>query len=197
MALGHISVNIDITDIDTSTGSEADSILVYWDEALGYMLEDKKPGWAENFVNLSVVAENPNALWDYSYRYPSDCQVSIGIVDTGAAGVSDRGEIPYRPGSDNSGRLIYTDEGPTAVLHYIRRQNDTDGWRLEDMPSAWALALSYLLASFSAGALAKNGAVASQMLQKYELYAGRAAMSTQNEMGIGPRPESAAARARR
>lgn len=196
MALGHIGVNVDVTDIDAEESAEGDAILAYWDMALLMLLEDKKPNWAENYVNLSLVATNPNDLWTYSFRYPADCAVALSIVDNAAENVTDRGEIPMRMGSDSTGRLIYTDNGPTSVLHYIRTQDDSEGWRMEDMPGTWAIAMSYLLASLGAGSLAKSPGLSNQMLQKYELMATRAQMSSSNEEGHGSLPMSAAARAR-
>lgn len=197
MALGHLKVNINFTDVDTGTGAELNVLRNYIDAAVEFMLEDKKPPWAENYVNLVLVQENPNDLWGYSFRYPNDCAISLDLIDTARGGTTDMGETQYRLGADASGRLIYTDYGPTNTLRYIRRQNDDGvlGWRYEDMPGSWAIALSYLLASLCAGSLS-NTASSDMLMRKYDYYVNKALAATLNEQGYDEFPEAASVRAR-
>lgn len=88
---------------------------------------------------LSLVSEDPNDEWDYSYRYPSGCLFFRRIVsDIRPELRSDR--IPFKIERDNTGKLILTDEDD-AIGEFTFLDDNTSRW-----PEDFCVALSYLLA---------------------------------------------------
>lgn len=158
MALTHVKVSRFIQSLDENS-IEAGVCKLWYDPALEQILEDADWQFATRYVALSLVEGNPNGEWQYAYRYPPDCVKARAIVRA-SIGRKDDEPPPFVIASDDSGRLILTDE-KDAVLRYTRRITDTGMFS-----ASFANAFACLLASKIANPLSKSD-MYKQVFQMY------------------------------
>jgi hypothetical protein len=77
-------------------------------------------------IALGLVEENPDdgEKWAYSYRYPIDCLRVLRIFNGLRV---DTVPVEWEMGSDDTGRLIFTDE-EDAKVEYLHLFSDTGEW---------------------------------------------------------------------
>ena len=143
LALGHLGISDEISNIDTDRSAEGLACKRFFTTARDIMLRDFRSHFATTFATLSLVEENPNDEWAYSYRYPSDCLFFKRIL-SGIRNDTRETRIPHKIASDSVGRLIFTDKS-SAECEYTRIADNPLLW-----PDDVILAVSYLLASFIA-----------------------------------------------
>lgn len=194
LAAGHIGISIPIDDIDsvTETSAEADAFNLHYELLLQEVLEKWQPDWAQKYATLTLVESNPVTEWGYSYRYPTDCLVPLRVSSGQRPAYGEFEEIPFQESSDDTGKLIWTDQD-SARLHYIK---DFD---LETaFPASFANALSFMIASRmypivteSVGSSKENA-----LMQKGELMMARAMATHYNSRGQETRPDAETIRTR-
>lgn len=187
MALGHLGQTKFIATL-TERSLASELCALYYEPARDFTLEDLTWPFATKYLALGLVEEEPNDDWAYSYRYPDDCVFARRLVTT--RGRTDPNPPPFKAGSDETARLIYTNE-EDAVLEYTKRITDTDLF-----PAVFAMAVSWYLASLLAPGIAKDKKQAGNCLQIYMVMKSTASAQQLNEQQQSPEPESEAIRAR-
>lgn len=143
LALSHLGIGKEIANLDTENSNEANAARRFYEEARNKALEDFDWPFATKFADLTLVEQNPNEDWGYSYRYPSDC-LKVRRVRSGLRTDNRQSRIPYRIGKDDSGKIIFTDLD-SAKIEYTERVET-----VELYPASFVMALSYLLAMYIA-----------------------------------------------
>ena len=186
--LGH-TIFIDSRDEDTNEVAVSD---VHYDDALAYVLEDFAWGFAHRYVTPGLVEDFTLVAtvhdWDYSYRYPVDTAKIRRIVTS--LGLRETTPPPFVIGSDDSGRLIYTNT-VEAIVSTTALITDPALF-----PAMFAEALAWWLAFLMVPGLAKDKGVAGQCFAMYDRIMMRAASSAGNESQHDPDEDSEAIRAR-
>ena len=149
MALSHIGVGHEISDLDTERSEEANAIKTFYLTAVEFMQSDFVWPFLTRTANLGLVEEDPTTEWDYSYRYPADC-IKIHRIYSPLRNDYRQSRIPYLIYSDDTGKLVYTD-CEDAVIDYAKPVLAEDKW-----PADFVLAFSYLLGSYIAPRLTKG-----------------------------------------
>ena len=182
--LGH-TVFIDSRDEDTNEVAVSD---VHYDDAVAYVLEDFNWSFARRYETLGLIAEDPNDDWGFSYRYPVDTVKIRRVVD--ALGRQNPEPPPFVIGSDEQGRLVYTDQEDCVVetTHLITDE--------ALYPAMFTEALSWWLAFLMVPGLAKDKSIAGDCFKVYNAIMSRASASDGNESQFHPQLESEATRAR-
>jgi len=191
IALGHIGVGRAISNLETESSQEAITARLFYDLALETVLRDSPWPFAAKIAVLSLIEEEPNTEWAFSYRYPTDC-IMFRRVLSGLRNDSRQSRAPYKLAQDDSGTIIFTDEEDAQAEYTIRADNP------QFFPPDFTLAFSYLLASLMAPKLTggdpfKLGVRALQLYQ-YEIFRAKAAAG--NESQPEEEPESEFVRAR-
>lgn len=141
-ALGYIGVGDEITDLDTESSKEARACRRFYTQTRDEVLRDFPWPRFMRTVALTLVAEDPNEQWDYSYRMPADVANLIRVmVEDSARQVTSASRIPYEIGQDNTGQLIFCDY-EDAILKYTKAETNT-----EQYPPDMVQAIVLLLAS--------------------------------------------------
>lgn len=143
MALSHVGQGEEIANLTTEKSAAASACRRFFDIARDVVLTDFQWPFARSFQTLSLIEENPNDEWGYSYRYPTDC-LFIRRILSGNRQDSETTRIPFIIGSDDSGRLIYTDQD-SAEIEFTKKITDTNKF-----PHSFQMALSYRLAMYIA-----------------------------------------------
>jgi hypothetical protein len=149
LALGHLGISTEINNLSTERSAEASACRRYFSTAKDASLRDLRCPFATKFKTLSLVENNPNQEWSFSYRYPSDCLFFRRILSGTRNETSDT-RVPYKIASDEIGKLIYTDRH-NAECEYTKIVDNQMLW-----PDDFILAVSYLLASLIAPRLTKG-----------------------------------------
>lgn len=139
MALSHIGVGVDISNLTTDRTAEANAVNRFFDVALDKTLRDFRWPFATQFRALALVAEDPTVEWDFSYRYPTDCLL-VRRVLSDTRNDSRQSRIPYIIAQDSQGKLIFTDRDE-ACIEFTKRETDTTRWTAD-----YVMTFSYYLA---------------------------------------------------
>lgn len=181
LALNHLGDGTLLTDPLNQKSEQAIACRTFFPTALTFVLKEFDWGCHRVYKQLSLVEEDPNADWKYSYRYPADCVMARNIV-TGIRRPLDEQKIPFTIGLDDVGKLIFTDMYQ-ATLRYTKLNDKSDTWDLD-----FKLAVSYFLAYLIAPRL-KTGSsekLKSQMLAQFQKAMAQAATNSANEEDPGP-----------
>lgn len=187
MALSHLCMGRQIDDL-ADESQEAVVCSLWYEPTRDYLLRKFPWPFAERIVELALVEQDPNGMWGYSYRLPTDFMRANYLVSGGGRSLVN--PLPYKIASDAAGGLLYTDE-PNAELCY--------GARIEDptfFAPDFADALSLRLAGKIARPLAASASLAEQANEAYKAMVGEATANSLNEERPDADPEAAAVRAR-
>lgn len=185
LALGHLGVGKEIANLTTESSAEATACRRYFEQARRQTLRDFPWPFASKIAALSLIEEDPNDEWDYSYRYPSDCLRILKILSDVRTDTPDS-RIPYKESFDSTGKLIFTDR-ETPDIEYT-----ADVTNVAVYPDDFVMAMSLRLAAYIAPSISggdpfgmRKGALE---LYVYEL--SRAQANIQNEQQPDPEPDS-------
>jgi hypothetical protein len=143
LALAHLGVAKEIANLETENSQEARTIRRLWDTALDEMVRAFPWPFLTKIDTLTVVEEDPNEEWAYSYTYPTDCTAFRRIL-SGARTDTRQSKIPYRIISDGAGgRLILTDEEDAEGEWTLPASDDVTSWP-SDFVQAFSLKLAFL-----------------------------------------------------
>lgn len=141
MALAHLGSSKTIQDLDTENSKEAKACRTFYETVVDEILRDISWPFATQFVDLALVEEDPTDEWGFSYRYPVTC-LMIRRILSGIRNDNRQSRVPYKIGSDDQGKLIYTDE-PEASIEYTH----TRGREISLWSADMITAVSYKLAA--------------------------------------------------
>lgn len=191
LALGHLGVSEEIQNLETERSAAASACRRYITTARDMSLRDFRWPFATAFASLSLVEEDPNTEWKYSYRYPSDC-LNFRRILSGSRNDSRETRIPYKLASDDSGKLIYTDQYQ-AVCEYTKMMSNPALW-----PDDFILMMSYLLASLISPRVTRGDGVklGDRAFEIYLRSKQAAEVNAENEEQLDEPPEAESIRAR-
>lgn len=184
LALLHLGVGKEIASLETENSAEANAVRRIYDHARDRMFRDFSWPFTTKMEALTLVEEDPNGEWAYSYRYPSDCLMFRRIL-SGQRQDTRQSRIPYRITSDDDGRLILTDmEDAEAEWTYL----------VEDVtmyPPDFVMAFSWLIASYIQPRLTTvDSGLGRRAMEMYMLEVSKAQASSVNEEQAEEPPES-------
>lgn len=153
LALGALLLNKRIADVDNDTSTENRTLNVHYETALRSTLEDLDLDSTSTQKTLELIDTDPNDLWLYAYKYPSNCTF-FRRIQTAVLRDDRRTRIPLKIASHNGVKAIFTNEAD-AIGEYI--PSDVD---LSLLNSSAGLAVAYKLAQLSAPLIVGKGAAA-------------------------------------
>lgn len=124
MALSLVGVAQKIASINPpdDNSTEAQECATFYVTARDAVLRAKSWPFANQYIALQLVASSPNTDWGFSYRYPNTCLYARKIV-LGLRNETTR--VPFEIASDDTGKLIYTDQA-SAILKMTARVSNSD-----------------------------------------------------------------------
>lgn len=148
--MSHIGQDAAIVSIDPSDGSaEADHCARFYPIARDQILEIAGWRFALTRASLAELADNPSNQWTHAYSLPNGCLRPLAVLLPNATDDNAPQAYTIEVGSDGS-QILYTNAA-NADLKFIARQLDTTKYT----PS-FVIALSYLLAAYTAGPITKD-----------------------------------------
>lgn len=149
LALSHLGMSHTVTDLENEQSIEAKVLRRFYEPAMNTCLRDFPWPFATGFFALGLVEEQPNEDWGYSYRYPSECLHVRRILGQSRNDTRNT-RVPYKIGSDNQGKLIYTDQ-QDAEIELTKPITDST-----IMTDDFKMAFSFLLAHYAAPSITKG-----------------------------------------
>ena len=143
MALGHLGVGKQISNIETEKSEDARSCKQFFNTTIQSMLRDFPWPFATVIQSLELVETDPNDEWGYSYRYPSNC-LNVKRILSGSRNDTRLNRVPYKIVNDSSGQLILTDM-TDAQIEFTKNIDATSHY-----PVDFSLAVSFRLAAYIA-----------------------------------------------
>lgn len=143
LALSFIGDSTTIQDLDNDTTAQARAARMFFDDCRDEVSRDFPWPKLRRSMELSLVEEDPNDDWDFSYRYPSEA-LFIRRIWGAVRNPTLDAMIKYDIGSDVTGALIYTDMAD-AEAEYTARVEDPSKWD-KDFTTAVALLLASRMA---------------------------------------------------
>jgi hypothetical protein len=191
LALSHLGVAKTIGNLDTESSSEATACRTFYEECRNIVLRDFEWPFATRYVDLGLVAENPNTEWEFSYRFPSDAEKFRKIL-SGVRNETNESRVPYILASDDIGKLIYTDQS-NATGKYTKKITDVSLF-----PSDFTMALSLRLAYYIAPRVTRGDPFKLQekVINNYFIEISRTKATALNEEQSEKEPESEFIRSR-
>lgn len=151
LALGALLLTREISDADTESTTEAKVLRTHWDIALRKTLQDLDLDSTFSTVPLELFATNPNELWLYAYKYPSNCSFFRRIVSN-AKKDNRTTQIPRQIGIHAGVKVIFTNQAE-ALADII-----THDFNLQVLNPSAGLAIAYHLAYLSKALIVGKGA---------------------------------------
>jgi hypothetical protein len=185
LAIAHIGIGKEISNLETERSEEAIACRKFYDLARQAVLSDLDWSFSTRFEDLALVETSPTDEWSYSYRYPSFC-LNIRRIVSGTRNDTLKSRVPFRVVSDDLGYLIYTDMEQAKVEFTYDITNS------EFFPAEFVMALSFRLAMYivtttSGGDPFKKK---EELLGQYQMEINRAKRKNLNEDGADIVPNS-------
>ena len=151
LALGALLLQRRISDTETDPSNECKVLLTHYDVAFRATLEDLDLDGTSTQKILELIEEDPNDLWGYAYKYPSDCAFfrrlqSGSVIDNRSTHIEKRVAI------HDSQKVIFTNQ-VDAIAEYISYNVP-----LAALSATAGLAVAYRLAMLSAPLITGKGA---------------------------------------
>ncbi len=143
LALSHLGINKEIANLDTERTTEAAACRRFFEQLRDQTLRDFPWTFATKIRTLSLVEEDPNDEWSFSYQVPNDCLKARRIL-SGIRNDTRQSRVPYKIVKGSSGLLIYTDQ-EDADLEYTVQEED-----VSQFPADFIMALSLRIAAYIA-----------------------------------------------
>jgi len=80
LAISHLGSSSEIANVETERSKEAAACRRFLSDTKREAFRDLKPPFATVIETLSLVEEDPNSEWSFSYRYPTDCSFFLRIL---------------------------------------------------------------------------------------------------------------------
>lgn len=179
LALGALLLTKRISDNNTDTSQENQTLNVHWPMALEQTLTDLDLDCTAQRQPLALVATNPQAGWNYAYKYPANCILLRRLIDPcrfQSDGFYNRYEdgirpdtrytqVPRQTGTYLGNKVIFCNLDQ-AYVEYIAIDIS-----LNLLSASAVLALAYKLAQLAAPLITGKGAAAlrTEILNGYKL----------------------------
>lgn len=153
MALGHLGIGKTISNLETERSENALRAKLFYAPALEATLKAYDWPFATKTAFLALIStdESADAIWKYTYRYPTDCIKHRHIVPAkDVYTVPGIVRIPCQIGDDETGLTIMTNE-KTARSEYTKRSENPVLYSY-----LFANTVSFLLAFYMAPGLTKG-----------------------------------------
>lgn len=157
LALGHLGVSQQIVDTETDNSIQAKIIRRHFRMSLDTLLEKFEWGFTTQFSALTLVEEDPNNSYKFSYQLPSDCHVLRVIAMDGYFPATKQYEVEKQ-----KFREVYGGAGTRLIHTNIPRAHGEFTTKLSEsglFPSHFARGLSHQLALDIAPQLITNNFV--------------------------------------
>ncbi|MFM6930150.1 MAG: hypothetical protein ACKOX6_16890 [Bdellovibrio sp.] len=151
LALGALLLNKKIINPDDDKSPECQVLNTHFNSAFLTTLQDMDLDSTSTQKDLELLEEDPNSLWKFAYKYPSDCAFFRRIQN---GYVTDRrsNQIKRRVAIHDGKKVIFTNQ-ECAVAEYISSKIS-----IEVLSPNAGLAVAYQLAILSAPLVAGKGA---------------------------------------
>jgi len=191
LAISHLGIDKEIGNVETENSAEARACRRFYEDVLKMTLRDYEWPFASKIAELSLIEEEPNEEWDYSYQYPSDCLMARKIL-SGIRNDTEDTKVVYELAYGDSGQVIFTDQDE-AELKYTVYVDEPNRY-----PPDFVMAFSLYLASAIAPRIvgADKGKIADRAMIKYLSLIANAQSNARNEARLDVRPESEFVRGR-
>lgn len=143
LAISHLGSGKEIGDLSTDKSNEASACRRYYEVTRDTLQRDYDWPFATSIATLSLVEEDPNDEWSYSYRYPSDCFRFRRIL-SGIRNDTERTRVPFKIAYAADGQVVFTDQQDAQAEYSIKV---TDPARFSP---DFIMALSFRLAAYIA-----------------------------------------------
>lgn len=176
LALGALLLQRQITDADADMSSEARTLRLHYQIALKQTIQDLDLNSTSSAKTLELVAQNPNPLWKFAYKYPVECAFFRRIRSC-VRKDSRLTRIEHETGALNGIKVIYTDQ-ENAIGEYIAHDLN-----LGLLNASAGMALAYKLAILSSALVVGKGAqkIRQECFEFYKLYKADAQRQDQLE----------------
>jgi hypothetical protein len=176
LALGALLLTKKISNTDDDTSTECQTLNTFWPAAFGSTLADLDLDCTSVQKELELITADPNDLWLYAYKYPSDCAFFRRIQNCDLKDTSDN-QIPRKVGTHNGKKVVFTNE-ESAIGEYI-----SNGLNLNVLSAEAGLAVAYKLAILSSPLIVGKGALAlrKELKDSYILAKAEAQETDRNE----------------
>lgn len=151
LALSALLLSRQIVDTDNDKSNECKVLNTHWKAALGATLQDLDLDSTSTPVTLEVITTDPNDLWKYAYKYPTNCAhlrrlQSCVDIDNRYTHITKRVAV-------HAGQKVILTNEDQAIAEII----STDV-PLSSLSAQAGLALAYKLAVLSAPLITGKGA---------------------------------------
>lgn len=184
LALGHLGIGKEISNIETDQSSEGKTCRRYFNIVRQIALRDFPWSFATDYRFLSLLATNTEvtAEWAYSYQYPSDC-LNVHRIKSGLRQDNRQSRVSYKIVAD---REILTD-ARDAEIEYTKDIEDTSKWSAD-----FTMAHSFLLAHYISPTLTQGDPfnIAKKMMELYLFEIEKAKSNAMNENQEDEEPHS-------
>lgn len=143
LALSHIGNSKEIQNLETDRSEEASACRRFYTSTLEEILRSFAWSFSKNIEALSLIEEDPNSEWAFSYQYPSGCEKFLRIL-SGDRNDSRQSRVPHKIVRSSTGRIILTDK-EDAEGEYTTLEDDPSFY-----PPDFIMAFSLLLAHYIA-----------------------------------------------
>lgn len=162
LALGALLLSRQITDADTDNSNEAKVLRLHYDIAFNATLEDLDLDSTSSQMDLELIQEEPNTLWLFAYKYPSDC-ASLRRIQSCVRKDNDETYIDKAVRMLDGQKCIFTNE-ENAIVEFISSTIE-----INSLSAMAGLCVAYRLASLAAALNVGKGAqrLQADIMQKY------------------------------
>lgn len=151
LALGALLLNKRISDTETDTSIENQTLNVHWDTALRSALQELDLDSVSTQKDLELIEASPTDLWDFAYKYPTNCSF-LRRIQSSVLKDNRTNQVPRRVATHNGAKVIFTNQ-EDAIIEYIPHDLS-----LNLLSASAGLAIAYKLAMLSAPLVAGKGA---------------------------------------
>jgi len=151
LALGALLLNRQVLNTETDKSNQVKVLNIHYPVALNTTLSDLNLTSTAVQVTAALVAEDPNDLWLYAYKYPDNC-VLFRRLQSPVVKDNPSTFLPKQVGIHEGVKVIFTNQ-LDAVIEYIPKDVI-----LSHLSAAAGLALAYKLAVLSAPLIVGKGA---------------------------------------
>lgn len=191
--IGHTNLIMSLAE----KSAAAQNCTLFYEFCRDSVLADSEWGLGRRAQALAALTTVSLPGWTYAYRYPEECVTARMVVpesglrlawisawDRTSITLPSGSRIPWTVGSDDAGRVIFTDL-EQAFLIYTARVTDPGTFS-----SQFQDALSWRLAVELAMALTKDRRVVDMVSRQYQLALDVAKRGSMNEQGQDQEPDS-------
>lgn len=143
---------------------EAQALSTHWDTTYNKVLADLDLNSLRTYKELELVEENPNGLWTYAYKYPTNCALLRRLTNFTNLKDTRSNQLARSTGIHDGKKVIFTNE------YQVWAEIIPNDLALTVLSAEAALALAYYLAWSAAAELVQGKGsveIRKEIWQKY------------------------------